>query len=216
VWRRKAEQDMRENNYSFVRCMLDHVKMNNFNSVGVFKVIAGATVAVKQIVSEVGKEFSAWSFSSELALRRTGLVYKLCKVMFGSFNDYLEKIKIYENVRLAQVEAWSVEILQIDCYKNLNHQELMVEIFGDGLVDVNKALKYLRDERQARLSEKGLLTSDNPVVMGAYISLALKVNGYLKSSNSGWLWESEVTYSDDGIITDEESDEDKMNDDESD
>eukprot|EP00092_Neocalanus_flemingeri_P048187 GFUD01054913.1.p1 GENE.GFUD01054913.1~~GFUD01054913.1.p1 ORF type:complete len:134 (+),score=46.37 GFUD01054913.1:1-402(+) len=106
--------------------------------------------------------------------------------MFGNYEDYLEKMKIYKKLRLAQVEAWSVEILSFDCYKKVDHMLLMIDIFKGGVVDVNKTIKFLKDEGKGRL-----FTSDNPVIMSAYISLFLKANNCLTSSIKSWVGEND-------------------------
>eukprot|EP00092_Neocalanus_flemingeri_P106337 GFUD01136439.1.p1 GENE.GFUD01136439.1~~GFUD01136439.1.p1 ORF type:complete len:119 (+),score=42.97 GFUD01136439.1:58-414(+) len=91
-------------------------------------------------------------------------------------------MKIYKKLRL---EAWSVEILSFDCYKKVDHMLLMNDIFKGGMVDVNKTIKFLKDEGKGRL-----FTSDNPVIMNAYISLFLKANDCLKSVNKPWMEEN--------------------------
>eukprot|EP00092_Neocalanus_flemingeri_P040556 GFUD01044162.1.p1 GENE.GFUD01044162.1~~GFUD01044162.1.p1 ORF type:complete len:223 (+),score=62.58 GFUD01044162.1:35-670(+) len=163
AWRGKAMQS----NYSFVRDMLEHVRVNEFNDASVFKVIVGTKMIIDELASLVQKDFSHWKFSSEKSLKRNGLLYHIFKLLFRNFEDYVEKMKIYQKLRLAQVEAWSVESWK----KKLDHKHLMMGVFQGGLVDVNKAVKILRDEAKARL-----FTSDSPVGMGAYISLFLKDN----------------------------------------
>eukprot|EP00092_Neocalanus_flemingeri_P017991 GFUD01019470.1.p1 GENE.GFUD01019470.1~~GFUD01019470.1.p1 ORF type:complete len:274 (+),score=73.50 GFUD01019470.1:61-882(+) len=176
AWRGKAMQS----NYNFVRAMLEHVRVNGFNDASVFKVIVGTKMIIKELASLVQQDFSHWNFSSEKSLKRNGLFYKICQVMFENFEDYAEKMKIYQKLRLAQVEAWSVESWK----KKLDHELLMMWVFQGGLVDVNMAVTILRDEAKARL-----FTSDSPVGMGAYIGLFLKDNDCLKFSNMPWVGE---------------------------
>eukprot|EP00092_Neocalanus_flemingeri_P097927 GFUD01124858.1.p1 GENE.GFUD01124858.1~~GFUD01124858.1.p1 ORF type:complete len:200 (-),score=45.06 GFUD01124858.1:203-802(-) len=152
----KAEQ----RKYSFVRAMLEHVRVNGFDDTSVFKIIVGTKKIIDELASLVQKDFSRWKFSSEKSLKRNGLLYHIVKLLFRNFEDYVEKMKIYQIIRLAQVEAWSV-----DSWKKLDHEHLMIWVFEGGVVDVNKVVKILREEGKARL-----FTSDSPVVMGAYIS----------------------------------------------
>eukprot|EP00092_Neocalanus_flemingeri_P030073 GFUD01032649.1.p1 GENE.GFUD01032649.1~~GFUD01032649.1.p1 ORF type:complete len:195 (-),score=39.23 GFUD01032649.1:229-813(-) len=156
AWRGKA----RQSNYSFVRAMLEYVRVNGFDDASVFKVIVGTKMIVDELASLVQKDFSRWNFSSEKSLKRNGLLFHIFQLLFGNFEDYVEKMKIYQILRLAQVEAWSVE-----SWKKLDHEHLMIWVFEGGVVDVNKVVKILREEGKARL-----FTSDSPVVMGAYIS----------------------------------------------
>eukprot|EP00092_Neocalanus_flemingeri_P087078 GFUD01109819.1.p1 GENE.GFUD01109819.1~~GFUD01109819.1.p1 ORF type:complete len:250 (+),score=62.81 GFUD01109819.1:49-798(+) len=173
AWRGKAMQS----NYSFVRTMLEHVRVNGFNDASVFKVIVGTRMIIKELASLVQQDFSHWNFSSEKSLKRNGLLYKICQVMFENFEDYAEKMKIYQKLRLAQIEAWSAESWK----EKLDHEHLMIGVFEGGVVDVNKTIKFLKDEGKGRL-----FTSDNPVIMSAYISLFLKAND-CKSSNKPWM-----------------------------
>eukprot|EP00092_Neocalanus_flemingeri_P025071 GFUD01027187.1.p1 GENE.GFUD01027187.1~~GFUD01027187.1.p1 ORF type:complete len:249 (-),score=62.49 GFUD01027187.1:95-841(-) len=178
AWRGKAMQS----NYSFVRAMLEYVRVNEFKDASVFKVIVGTKMIVEELASIVQKDFSRWNFSSEKSLKRNGLLFKSCQVMFENFEDYAEKMKIYQKLRLAQVEAWSVESWK----KKLDHKHLMIGVFEGGVVDVNKTVNFLKDEGKGRL-----FTSDNPVIMSAYISLFLKANNCLSSSIKSWVGEND-------------------------
>ena len=139
-------------------------------------------------------------------MKRFGLLYRICKMMFVSYKDYLEKMKVYQKVRLVQVESWCVEILALENYSKLNHQNLLVGMFEAGVVDVNKIVKFMRDEGRARL-----FMSDNPVVTGSYISLFLKANGCLKTIAGGGGWKGERhEEEDDIVISDDESEDEEI------
>ena len=177
-----------------------------FKDSSVFKVIVGTAMTLTEMIFEVESGFSQWIFSSEKSLKRLGLLYKICKMMFSSYSDYLNKMKVYQRVRLVQVQSWSVEILPIDSYSELDHKNLFVGIFEAGVVTVNKMVKFMSDEGKGRLFK-----SDNPVVMGSYISLFLKANNCLKVKDASGGWKGE-NVGDDGeiIIETDDSEDDEL------
>ena len=192
AWRKKAEQFVAANNYSFVRAMLEHVRVNKLKDGSVFKVIVATTMTVKQLVMEVEGEFSFLSASSNKSLEIAGFIFQLSKIRFGRFKDYLKTVKIFQSFRLAQVEAWSDKILPVDDYRKLNYKILFGDIFDCDVIDVNKTAKYLREEGSARL-----FRTECPVNMAAYICRFLIVN------KGPWMGENDDDSDSDVITTDD-------------
>ena len=57
VWRRKAEQCGAGSNFTFVKSMLEHVRVKKLKDASVFKVIVGGTMIVKELCFWISKRF---------------------------------------------------------------------------------------------------------------------------------------------------------------
>ena len=86
VWRICAKNSVKKgrSKYSFVMAMLEHAKVQSFKDAKVFKVIVGTSVVIEEMVQRVNDHVSFWSFTTEAALKRSGLLFKLCKIMFSN------------------------------------------------------------------------------------------------------------------------------------
>ena len=104
--------------------------------------IVGTSGIIKDLL-EVEKQFSHWNSNSEDSLKRLILLYYVgkCGNLFENYEDAVRKIETCKAIKIAQVTAWSEQVLAIDNYKQLDQESLLSDIFENGKVDANKALK---------------------------------------------------------------------------
>ena len=136
--------------------------------------IVGTSEIIEDLVLEVEKQFSHWNSNSEDSPKRFILLYYVgkCGNLFDNYEDALRKIDTCKTIKIAQVTAWSEQALAIDNYKQLDQDSLLSDIFENGKVDANKALKAIRDEGKSRI----FTAFEDPVVMKTYIGQLLRSN----------------------------------------
>ena len=136
--------------------------------------IVGTSETIEDLVLEVEKQFSHWNSNSEDSPKRFILLYYVgkCGNLFENYEDAVRKIETCKAIKIAQVTAWSEQVLAIDNYKQLDQESLLSDIFENGKVDANKALKAIRDEGKSRM----FTAFKDPVVMKTYIGQLLRAN----------------------------------------
>ena len=140
----------------------------------IFKVIVGTSGIIEELVMEVEKQFLYWNSNSEDSLKRFILLYYVgkCGNLFENYEDAVRKIETCKAIKIAQVTAWSDQVLAVENIKQLDHQSVLTDIFQNGKVVVNKALKAIRDEGKSRI----FTAFEDPVVMKTYIGQLLRAN----------------------------------------